>query len=308
MGEVAHHRGELITRDGIRLHCTSRGSGASAIVVPGAWMLREALGLLAGRQTVVFYDMRSRGRSDRVDEPERLGFRLDVRDVEDVRRHFRLERMALVGFSYLGGVAARYAMAHPERVSRLVLLGAIPPRSPAPYTEAAPEPADILGPERVRRLRALREEDGGGQDPAVRCRAYWRAMLPLYTASAEAAERLAGDLDLGCELPNERPAAFERVLARVTRDLETYDWRPEARSLEVPTLVLHGASDHVAPVGGAREWATILPEARLVEVEDAGHLLWAEETERVRRLVGGFLTPEDDPGEREDAERGGEAR
>jgi len=308
VGEVAHHRHELDTRDGVRLHATRRGSGAEAVVVPGAWLLREALRPLGDRHTVVFYDMRSRGRSDRVDEPEKLGFGLDVRDLEDVRGHFGLERMSLVGFSYLGGVVARYAMRRPERVARLVLLGAIPPRSPAPYTRAAPGPAEVLGPEGVRRLQALRERRSTGEeDPVALCRAYWRTILPLYTAGPEAAERLAGSLDLGCELPNERPEAFERVLGQVTGELEAYDWREEARGLAVPTLVAHGASDHVAPVGGARAWAELLPNARLVEVEDAGHLLWAEATERVLRTVGRFLTREDAAGRREDPERGGEA-
>lgn len=298
-------KGDLTTRDGVRLHWTSRGGGPDTVVVPGAWMLAGELGRISERHTVLFYDMRSRGRSEPVNEPDRLGFSLDVRDLENVRRHFGLERMSLVGFSYLGGVASRYAMDRPERVERLVLLGAIPPRSTASYTEAAPGPVEILGPERVRRLEALRERRSGEEDPVARCRAYWRAILPLYTAGREAADLLADSLELGCELPNERPEAFERVLGHVMGDLDSYDWRDDARRLEVPTLVVHGASDHVAPVGGAREWAEVLPEAQLIEIENAGHLLWAERPRRVRAAVRRFLTSRAgrDSGERPDEGR-----
>lgn len=278
------------TRDGVRLHVVSRRSGPDrGVVVPGAWLLASSLDMIAAQQAVFFYDMRSRGRSDAVNDPDRLGFRFDVRDLEDIRRQSGLSRMSLVGFSYLGGVVARYAMTHPNRVDRLVLLGSIPPRVPAPYSRTAPDSSQVLGPERTERLEKLRMGPGEAEDPVVHCRAYWRALLPLYTAGPEAADRLADTLDLGCSLPNERPSSFERVLGRVAADLETYDWREEAATLDVPTLVLHGSHDHVAPLAGAREWAETLPAARLKIVEQTGHLLWAERPAAVQRELADFL-------------------
>jgi pimeloyl-ACP methyl ester carboxylesterase len=53
--------------------------------------------------------------------------------------------------------------------------------------------------------------------------------------------------------------------------------------------VVHGEEDHVAPPGGAREWARALPDAGLEMVTDAGHLLWAERPSRVRETIRGFL-------------------
>lgn len=281
--------GTLEARDGARIHWTARGGDGEPVVVPGAWMLADHLGDAAGEGRVLFYDMRSRGRSARIGDPERLGFDLDVRDLEDVRRHLGAERISVVGFSYLGGVAARWAVRHPGRVRRLVLLGSVPPRSPAPYTEAAPDVAELLDPDRMRRLEELRASGADEADPAAYCRRYWRTMLPAYTAGPEAAERLAGTLDLGCDLPNERPAEFGRVLGHVMADLEAYDWREEARGLDVPALVVHGEADRVAPPGGAREWAELLPDADLETVTEAGHLLWAERPSRVRGAIRGFL-------------------
>jgi proline iminopeptidase len=277
--------GGLVTGDGIRLHWRRFGHGELAVIVPGSWLLSEPLGVVAPGRSFIYYDMRSRGRSEHVEDVDRLGFDHDVRDLEEVRRYFGLDRVSLIGFSYLGGVVVRYAMRHPDRVEGLILLGAIPPRAPAPYTR---KPSDILGPERTRRLQALRER-ADGEEPSAFCKEYWREMLPLYTATPEAADRLT--LDMGCDLRNEQPAAFERVLHQVGRTLESYDWRSDARRLEVPTLVVHGTSDHVAPLEGAREWARALPAARLLEISDAGHLLWAERRERTRQAMRRFLTP-----------------
>lgn len=98
---------------------------------------------------------------------------------------------------------------------------------------------------------------------------------------------------LGCELPNERPESFERVLCAVAADLEAYDWREEAQRLEVPPLLVHGVNDHFAPVQGAREWAEVLPDARLTEIQGAGHLVRAERRNKVRAAIGRFLNGQD---------------
>ena len=50
----------------------------------------------------------------------------DVEDLEAVRRHFKVEKFVPVGYSYLGFMVVLYAMAHEDRVERLVQLGPVP--------------------------------------------------------------------------------------------------------------------------------------------------------------------------------------
>lgn len=59
--------------------------------------------------------------------------------------------------------------------------------------------------------------------------------------------------------------------------------------LDVPALVLWGATDTFAPVGGAHRFADELPDARLVVVEDAGHFLPEDAPQRVSREIASFL-------------------
>jgi pimeloyl-ACP methyl ester carboxylesterase len=47
-------------------------------------------------------------------------------DLEAIRRHFRFERLTLLGHSWGAGVAALYAARHPDRVGRLLIVGGIP--------------------------------------------------------------------------------------------------------------------------------------------------------------------------------------
>jgi proline iminopeptidase len=51
-----------------------------------------------------------------------------VEDLDALRRHFGLERMNLLAHSFGPVLAARYAQAYPDRVARMIFMGAIGPR------------------------------------------------------------------------------------------------------------------------------------------------------------------------------------
>lgn len=63
----------------------------------------------------------------------------------------------------------------------------------------------------------------------------------------------------------------------------------ELAGIEAPILTIHGTKDRSAPYGGGREWALLLPEARLLTVRNAGHAPWIEEPERVFSSIETFL-------------------
>ncbi len=75
-----------------------------------------------------FYDPRNRGRSEAVSDTTHLGIQYSLSDLEDVRQHFRIKKMSLIGWSYLGAMVALYAAERPEQVDRVVQIGPIPPR------------------------------------------------------------------------------------------------------------------------------------------------------------------------------------
>ena len=54
-------------------------------------------------------------------------------------------------------------------------------------------------------------------------------------------------------------------------------------------LVIHGRRDRHAPYGGGKDWATLLPNARLITTENAAHLPWIESSEVVFGAIKVFL-------------------
>ena len=67
------------------------------------------------------------------------------------------------------------------------------------------------------------------------------------------------------------------------------DLRPVLPSIAAPTFVVVGAADRVCPPPWSREWARIIPGARLAIVEHAGHMLPLERPEELARLLDEWL-------------------
>jgi DNA-binding winged helix-turn-helix (wHTH) protein len=76
---------------------------------------------LAGKTRLVRYDSRGNGLSDR--DADEISFDAFTRDFDCVVNASKLERFGILGISQGAAVAIDYAVRHPDRVSKLVLLG-----------------------------------------------------------------------------------------------------------------------------------------------------------------------------------------
>jgi pimeloyl-[acyl-carrier protein] methyl ester esterase len=109
------------------------------------------------------------------------------------------------------------------------------------------------------------------QDPA--------AVLRSFRRRAADPERHA--------LPQPRALRAEVMAAGLVALRET-DLRPGLASCAMPVLLLHGAADRIVPWGQAERLAGMLPDARLVGIADAGHLLPMTQATACRRAITEF--------------------
>ena len=61
--------------------------------------------------------------------------------------------------------------------------------------------------------------------------------------------------------------------------------------IDVPTLLVWGASDEIVTVDYGRKFAAEIPRARLEVVEQAGHFPHIEQGKRVMQLIESFVAP-----------------
>jgi pimeloyl-ACP methyl ester carboxylesterase len=278
--------GYMTTEDGVRLFFQTVGNGPQVVVIPnGIPLLDDFAGLAAGR-TLVFYDVRNRGRSDQPSDAASLkrGIHNDVDDLDAVRRELGRATVELIGHSYMGLMAVLYALKHPAHVNRLVQVGPMEPRPGKQYPVHLTGADDTLR-EVFTRITELQKERGS-TEPEEFCRKFWSVLRLIYVVDPGDADRI----DWGrCHLPNERSFMkywTESILPSIQG---TKLGAEELATVKTPVLTVHGTRDRSAPYGGGREWASLLPNARLVTVENAGHAPWIEAPETVLGAIGAFL-------------------
>jgi proline iminopeptidase len=266
--------GYVTTDDGLRLWFQTVGSGPQVVVLPNGFHMLEDFSRLAPGRTLVFYDVRNRGRSDTVTDPALLerGIHKDVDDLDAVRRQFGLDRLALIGHSYMGLMVILYAMKYPEHVDRIVQIGAMGPHYGKSYsadlTKADPVFRDVFA-----RLGEL-QKDRASYEPEDFCRKFWSILRVIYVTDPKDADRIRWDR---CDLPNERNF-MKYWTEQITPSIQSLAFARESLvEVTCPVLTIHGRKDRSAPYGGGQDWASLLPNARLLSLEGAGHAPWIEE-------------------------------
>ncbi|GGI81140.1 alpha/beta hydrolase [Polymorphobacter multimanifer] len=233
---------------------------------------------LVDRYRVVTLDFPAHGLSGAV--PNR-DYSTDsyVAIVEAVRLKLKIDRMVLGGNSMGGGVAWRYAVAHPERLAGLVLVDAsgkpMPAGSKPPlgfYLARIPMARDILASVTPRWIieRSLIQSVSvtGIVDDAMIDR-YWELLL----------------------YPENRQATLDRFSQyNPPGDGEAL------RKLDVPTVILWGREDRLIPVTVADWFAERLPNARVTVLDGVGHIPMEEAPDRslvplLRLLSEVYATP-----------------
>jgi len=278
--------GYVTTEDGVRLFFQKIGSGAQTVIIPNGIYLFDDFKRFAGGRTLIFYDLRNRGRSDTVSDSAKLarGIHHDVDDLDAVRRHFGVTRIDAIGHSYMGLMVALYAMKYPAHVNRVVQIGPMQPNAakqyPAHLTCADATLAEVLS-----KLAQLSKEPRS-EDPIEACRKFWSVLRPIYVVNpADAAK-----IDWGrCDLPNELNFMRywnESIFPSIQNLHLTAE---ELAKVKTPVLTVHGTRDRSSPYGGGRDWASMLPNARLLTVENAAHAPWIEAPDKVFGAIDTFL-------------------
>lgn len=219
-----------------------------------AW--RHWLELYSQRHTLVRYDMRGTGLSDR--DCVEHAFERHVEDFAAVVEAAGLERFGVVSMTGGAGLGVVHAARHPGQVERLlVYAGYVEGRLARATTPEQREETELL-------LKLI--EVGWGQDNPLFRQLFTYQFLPDGTP-----EHLRAINELM------RHSASASSAARLLRGFFNADIAAEAAQVACPTLVIHPRHDHRIPFEQGRALAALIPGARFVPIDSRNNVLLAEE-------------------------------
>ncbi|UIF87339.1 alpha/beta fold hydrolase [Cupriavidus sp. UYPR2.512] len=269
------------SRDGVRLAYAITGSGAP-LVKAANWMSHlefdvgspvwsHMITALSATHTLIRYDERGCGLSDR--DIEDLSFDAWLRDLETIVDATGVNHFPLLGISQGASIAVAYAVAHPERVSHLVLHGG--------YARGRLKRDNLSQRllEEAELMNKLAELGWGQENPAFR-QFFTTQFIPGGTAEQHA---WFNELERASTSPL-NAARFMRVF----NEIDVVKLLPQ---VSCPTLVLHAVRDARVPFDEGRLIASEIPGARFVPLESGNHLLLETEPAWLRWLdeVRAFL-------------------
>ena len=265
--------GQSITAAGIRTNYhDSGGAGTPVLLIHGsgpgvsAWAnWRLVMPALAQQARVIAPDMVGFGYTER---PQGFVYSMDawVRQAVGLLDALGIERTDLVGNSFGGGLSLALAIAHPERVRRLVLMGSA--GVSFPLTEGLDA---VWGyTPSVENMRAIMDyfafDQGLMSDDLARLR-FEASIRPGFQESFAAM------------FPAPRQRWIE-ALASAEADI---------RALPHQALVIHGREDRVIPLSTSLTLSSWIQRSQLHVYGQCGHWTQIEHAARFARLVGDFL-------------------
>ncbi len=227
----------ITTKDGVEIFYKDWGSG-QPIVFHHGWPLSgddwdaQMLFFLQHGYRVIAHDRRGHGRSTQVGR----GHDMDhyAADVAALTAHLDLHEAIHVGHSTGGGEATRYVARHGAgRVARLVLMSAVPPL----MVKTPDNPGGL----------SIEVFDGLRQALAANRAQFYRDLSsgPFYGFNRPDARSIPSVVDNWWRqgMMGGANAHYEGIKA-----FSETDFTDDLKSIDVPTLVMHGDDDQIVPI------------------------------------------------------------
>jgi class 3 adenylate cyclase/pimeloyl-ACP methyl ester carboxylesterase len=214
---------------------------------------------MAKNYQLVRQDQRGNGLSDR--NPTDISFECFIQDFGAVADATGIERFPIYALSQGAAVAVSYAVRYPERVSALILHGG--------YVRGRLKRGMINDDARAKfeALTTLIRTGWGQDNPAFR-----HMFTSMFIPSATVEQMNSFDELMHIATDPEVAAQIFRVNAEV-------DVGDIIHQVKAPTLVLHSRQDAVSPFEEGQRLASLIPNAKLIELDSPNHIIHHKEPE-----------------------------
>ncbi len=264
----------FIDSNGVKIHYVTAGKGPLLVLLHGFpdyhYTWRDQIPALAKHFQVVAIDLRGYNKSDKPEGVDNYKMDKLVGDVGAVLAHFEKEKMVLVGHDWGGAIAWAFAMSHPEKVDRLIILNL--PHPNGLMRELANNPEQRKSSAYARRFQ--KPDAAKSIEPEK---------LVAWVKEPEAKKKYLEAL---------RRSSMEGMLNyyKANYPREPYKAAGKLPPVKCPVLMFHGLDDTALLPGALNDtWKWVEKDLTLITVPGAGHWVHRDKPEFVTKKMVGWL-------------------
>jgi len=276
---AAEEMGEegFVDSDGVKIHYVTMGSGPLVVMIhgfPDFWYTwREQMPELAKHFQVVAIDMRGYNKSDQPEGVENYKMAKLVGDIDAVVKHFKAEKAIIVGHDWGGMVAWTFAMTHPDKTDKLVILNLPHPKGLTRELANNPKQQENSG-----YARNFQQPDAASKVKPE--------MLAFWVKDSAAREKYIEAF---------KRSSMEGMLnyykANYPREPYTYDEKQTFPPIKCPVLMFHGLKDTALLPGAlSGTWDWVDQDLTLITIPGASHFVQQDAAEYVTKAMVSWLT------------------
>ncbi|HEY6543007.1 MAG TPA: alpha/beta fold hydrolase [Ktedonobacteraceae bacterium] len=271
--------------NGFDMHYVDEGKGEPVVMLHGdptwGYLYRAFIPTLSQRHRCIVPDHMGMGKSGVPLESYPYRLQHHIANLEALLLHLDLQDITLVVHDWGGPVGLGFAVRHPQRIKRLVLLNTWA----FAYWPGGPFP---------RLLEIIRSEHGenfvlkrnGYLEPALLGTTQHTGnltptVIEAYKAPYPTPETRTALLCWSRDIPVQESDPSYAEMKRIEEGLPQFSNRP--------ILIIWGMKDPVLPPSVLRLWQELYPQATTHEIEDASHFLQEDAPERVVAYIDDFL-------------------
>ena len=238
----------------------------------------ELAQIIGTTNMAILYDQRGTGKSSLSEiNAQRITIDLMLADIEALRKELSLESWTILGHSFGGMLAYSYASKFPSKVDAMI------------QSHSGGMDLGITGRANINNKLTPTQLDSLN---------YYRRKISNGDHSSETAYKRAWFLAHAYVVDHQYLRQVANRLTQINSDVNRLVWqdmqriefdtKKQMKNFEKPVLILHG-QDEIAPADLAKNAHEILPNSKLVIMNECGHYGWLDRPEVYITEVQKFL-------------------
>lgn len=271
--------------NGTKLYYKIIGSEEPILVVHGGPGLSHdyflpSLNSLSDKHKLIFYDQRASGKSDMNGDPKSITLDNFIKDIDELRVTFGIEKLNVMAHSWGGILAMKYAIMYPDKIKSLLLVNSVGASSEIATLTNSELAKRFTQKDSVQRAHILNSEEF-----QKRSAKSIGSLMKIGFKHQFYTKTFIDSLNLSI---NENYITSNQLLQNLASDLNEFDFHADLKTIQCPTLLIYGSYDPLTSLAGTKIHAMIA-NSELIVLDECGHFPFIEKQNEFNEVLTDFM-------------------